>query len=103
MLHPHTTIRAANPSDDDGLVRLADAGNARRLHGRVLIAEVDDGLVAAIEVATGAVIADQSFRSAVVVHAVTLLRRHRYLVLRQAGGGAQVRSLFRREAARLAA
>ena len=54
---------------------------------------------AAIEVASAAVLTEQSSRSAAIVHAVTLLRRHRYLVLRQAGGGAQVRYLFRREAA----
>ena len=103
MLHVLTTIRAATAADADSLARLADTSHARRLHGRVLIAEAEQGLTAAIEVASGAVIADQSSSSAAVVHAVTLLRRHRYLVLRQAGGGAQTRSLFRREAARLAA
>jgi hypothetical protein len=103
MLHTLTTIRAATAADDDALVRLADASDAGRLRGRVLIAEGDHTLIAAIEVASGAVIADESSRSATVVQAVTLLRRHRYLALRQAGGGAQVRSLFRREAARLAA
>jgi hypothetical protein len=104
MLHTLTTIRAATTADTDALARLADSSRTRRLRGRVLIAEGEHGVIAAIEVASGAVIADQSSSvSSVAVHAVTLLRRHRYLVLRQAGGGAQVRSLFRREAARLAA
>jgi hypothetical protein len=103
MLHTHTTIRAATSADINVLARLAESSQVRRLHGRVLIAEADRGVIAAIEVASGTVVADQSSASAAVVHAVTLLRRHRYLVLRQAGGGAQVRSLFRREAARLAA
>ena len=103
MLHTLTTIRAATTADSDALARLADSSRVRRLRGRVLIAEGEQGVIAAIEVASGAVIPDQSFVSAAAVHAVTLLRRHRYLVLRQAGGGAQVRSLFRREAARLAA
>jgi hypothetical protein len=103
MLHILTTIRAATAADSDALARLADSSRARRLRGRVLIAEGVRGAIAAIEVASGAVIADQSSESAAAAHAVTLLRRHRYLVLRQAGGGAQVRSLFRREVARLAA
>jgi len=102
-MHTITTIRAATAADADALARLADHEHARRLHGRALIAEDDHGLPAAIEVASGAVLTEQSSRSAAVVHAVTLLRRHRYLVLRQAGGGAQVRSLFRREGAPLAA
>ncbi|MGZ4218387.1 MAG: hypothetical protein ACXVH3_09925 [Solirubrobacteraceae bacterium] len=103
MLHTLTTIRAATAGDAAALARLADSSRARRLRGRVLIAEGDQGVIAAIEVASGAVLADRSSLSAAAAHAVTLLRRHRYLVLRQAGGGAQVRSLFRREAARLAA
>ncbi len=103
MTHAPITIRAATAADAAALTRLADASQARRLHGRVLVAECEQVLIAAIEVARGAVIADQPSISAVAVEAVTLLRRHRYLVLRQAGGGAQTRSLFRREAARLAA
>ena len=103
MLHSLTTIRAATLADADALAGLADAAHTRRLHGRVLIAEGEHRPIAAIEVASGAVIADQSSSPTAAVHAVTLLRRHRYLVLRQAGGGAQTRSLFRREAARLAA
>lgn len=103
MTHVHITIRAATAADAVALSRLADASHARRLHGRVLLAESEQSLLAAIEVARGAVIADQPSASAVAVEAVTLLRRHRYLVLRQAGGGAQARSLFRREAARMAA
>ena len=102
-MHTITTIRAATAADAEALARLAEAWDARRLHGRALIAEDDQGLLAAIEVASGAVLTERSSRSAAVVHAVKLLRRHRYLMLRQAGGGAQVRSLFRREAARLAA
>jgi hypothetical protein len=102
MLHSLTTIRAATVADADALAGLAAASHTRRLHGRVLIAEDDQRPIAAIEVASGAVIADQSSSTA-AVNAVRLLRRHRYLVLRQAGGGAQTRSLFRREAARLAA
>jgi hypothetical protein len=103
MLHTLTTIRAATTADTDALARLADSSRARRLRGRVLIAEGEQGLIAAIEVASGAVIADQPSVSVAAAHAVPLLRRHRYLVLRQAGGGAEVRSLLRREAARLAA
>jgi hypothetical protein len=103
MLHAHTTIRAATDADTEALARLADASHARRLRGRVLVAERDQDLTAAIEVASGAVIAADSSASPAAVGAVTLLRRHRYLVLRQAGGGAQTRSLFRRDAARLAA
>jgi hypothetical protein len=103
MLHTLTTIRAATDADAEALSRLANSSRARRLRGRVLIAEGDQGVIAAIEVASGAVIADESSVPSASIHAVTLLRRQRYLVLRQAGGGAQTRSLFRREAARLAA
>ena len=102
MLPSLTTIRAATAADADALAGLADAAHTRRLHGRVLIAEGEHLPIAAIEVASGAVIANRS-SSAAAVQAVRLLRRHRFLVLRQAGGGAQTRSLFRREAARLAA
>jgi hypothetical protein len=54
MLHTLTTIRAATAADADALARLADSDRARRLRGRVLIAEGDQGVIAAIVVASGA-------------------------------------------------
>ena len=82
MPYSLTTIRAATTADAEALAGLADSSHSRLLHNRVLIAEGDQGPIAAIEVASGAVIAAQSSVPSAAVRAVTLLRRHRYLVLR---------------------
>jgi hypothetical protein len=57
-------------------------------------------VIAAIELSTGAVISDPS---RVDAQDVRVLRRWRYLALRQAGGGARARALVRSHAVSLAA
>jgi hypothetical protein len=51
-------IRRATPDDDVALLRLATLDGAPPLHGDVLIADVEGEPHAAIEIATGATIAD---------------------------------------------
>jgi hypothetical protein len=51
-------IRRATPDDDVALLRLARLDGAPPLHGDVLIADVEGEPHAAIEIATGATIAD---------------------------------------------
>ncbi len=57
---PSTTIaiRSATAHDHDELVRLAALDTAAEPAGRVLLAEVDGEVQAAVEVATGRVVAD---------------------------------------------
>jgi hypothetical protein len=52
------TIRRATEADRTALARLGALDGARPLAGEVLVAEVGDAVVGAIEVAAGAVIAD---------------------------------------------
>ena len=57
---PSTTIaiRSATAHDHEALVRLAALDTAAEPAGRVLLAEVDGEVQAAVEVATGRVVAD---------------------------------------------
>src|SRR5918996_6421459 len=64
------TIRNARPSDDDALRRLAELDSGRTPSGRVLVAELDGELVAAVPISGGPAIADP-FRSTTA--AVSLL------------------------------
>jgi hypothetical protein len=67
------TLRAARPDDDDALRRLAAVDSRRLPSGRLLIAEENGALRAALSLETGAVIADPFARTA---HLVSLLHRH---------------------------
>jgi hypothetical protein len=94
MTNEHSlTIRVAQPQDDGTLRRLAGLDGARRLTGRVLLAESDHGPVAAVSLATGAVTADPFQYTDGAVH---MLRLRRYQLLRQGGDVAPARSLLRR-------
>jgi hypothetical protein len=66
------TIRRANDVDQDVLERLAALDSARMLSGEVLIGEVDDEPYAAIEIATGATVADPFRATARVVDLLCL-------------------------------
>ena len=87
------TIRLARPDDAAALRRLADLDSARPLHGRVLLAELDDAPLAAVSLDTGAATADPFQHTA---DAVRLLSLRRYQLLRQGGDVAPARSLLRR-------
>jgi hypothetical protein len=87
------TIRTAEPQDRSTLRRLAGLDSARPLPGRVLIAESDEGPMAAVSLETGAVTADP-FRY--TERAVRMLRLRRYQLLRQGGDVAPAKSLLRR-------
>jgi hypothetical protein len=100
MQHAHTIIRAATAADSGQLWRLSHLNGTRRLRGTVLVADQDGAVVAAIELTTGAVIAEPSHPDE---ENLRLLRRWRYLALRQGGGGARARALVRHPALRLAA
>ena len=67
------TIRPADLADLAGLDRLAELDSASAPTGEVLVAEVGGELWAAVEVATGAAIADPFRPSGDLV---TLLRHH---------------------------
>jgi len=60
-------IRPAEHADADALRRLAALDSARALTGRVLLAEVDGELRAALSTETGTSIADPFFRTAGLV------------------------------------
>ena len=87
------TIRVAIPRDEARLRRLAALDSARPLTGRVLLAESDDGPIAAVSLETGAVTADPFQHTDGAVH---MLRLRRYQLLRQGGDVAPARSLLRR-------
>jgi hypothetical protein len=93
-MHYHApTIRPATSADAGELSRLAAAADARRPRGHVLVAEHGAGVIAAIELATGVVLAEPSQRNGV---AAQLLRGSRYQVLRQSSGVGHARSRLRR-------
>jgi hypothetical protein len=100
MQHAHTIVRAATAADSGQLWRLAHLNGTRRLRGTVLVADHGGAVVAAIELKTGAVLAEPSHSRD---DDLRLLRRWRYLALRQGGGGARARALVRHPALRLAA
>jgi hypothetical protein len=93
MNDPHLTVRLAAQDDEPALRRLADVDSASRLTGRVLVAELEDELRAAISLDTGTVIANPFKPSADIVH---VLRLRRYQLMRQGSDMAPVRSLLRR-------
>jgi hypothetical protein len=93
MNDPHLTVRLAAQDDEPALRRLADVDSAARLTGRVLVAELEDELRAAISLDTGTVIANPFKPSADIVH---VLRLRRYQLMRQGSDMAPVRSLLRR-------
>ena len=100
MQHVDTIIRAATAADSGQLWRLAHLRGTRRLRGRVLVADHGGTVVAAVELRTGVVVADPARSED---EDTRLLRRWRYLALRQAGGGARARAVVRHPALRLAA
>jgi hypothetical protein len=100
MQYADTIIRAATAADSGQLWRLAHLRRTRRLRGRVLVADHGGTVVAAIELGTGVVVSDPSRSED---EDARLLRRWRYLALRQAGGGARARAVVRHPALRLAA
>ena len=100
MQHADTIVRAATAPDSAQLWRLAHLNGTRRLRGRVLVADHGGTVVAAIELATGAVTSERPHSDN---EDVRLLRRWRYLALRQGGGGARARALVRHGALPLAA
>jgi len=87
------TIRVATPSDAETVSRLAELDSARALTGRALLAESDGVLLAAISLASGAVIADPFRPSAEAVRVLTL---RRYQIMRQGGDSGSARALLRR-------
>ena len=91
MLDHALTIRAATPDDAPTLRRLLDS--RPQAHGVTLVA-VDDGVpIAAISLNSGRVTADPLRPT---VDAVHLLRRRRYVLLRQGGDVGLARTLLRR-------
>lgn len=89
-----TRIRARTPADAAALAQLG-----RPLSGKALVAEVDDAVIAAIDLTSGAVVADASRSTSHTVHA---LRRSRYELLRQGGAVRHARFALTRAANRLA-
>ena len=61
------TIRNATATDEADLIRLAALDSSRVPSGELLVAQVDDALVAALSVDTGAVIADPFEHTAAIV------------------------------------
>jgi hypothetical protein len=58
LSHPSVVIRSARGSDAAELDRLAALDSARRLTGPVIVAEVEDRIVAALGAGDGRAIAD---------------------------------------------
>ena len=61
--HPSVVIRAARGSDAPQLSRLAALDSARELNGSVLVAEVEDRIVAALDTDQHRAIADPFVRT----------------------------------------
>lgn len=68
-------LRAARPTDETVLRRLAALDSTRPLRGRALVAEVDGEPVAAISLADGRVVADPFRRTADVVELLRVRQR----------------------------
>ena len=81
MNYFHLTIRVATPSDARAVQRLAALDSAYGFNGRVLLAEADGELVAAISLVDGSVIADPFKPTAEIVR---LLRLRCYQITRDA-------------------
>jgi hypothetical protein len=69
------TLRHATVADDAALTRLAALDSSRVPTGELLVAELDDALVAALSIDTGAVIADPFEPTAAIVDALRLRAR----------------------------
>ena len=69
------TLRHANASDSDRLVRLAALDSSRVPSGELLVAELDGRLVAALSVDTGAAIADPFEHTAAIVESLRVQAR----------------------------
>jgi hypothetical protein len=74
-------IRSATPQDSAALARLAALDSRATLRGRALVADLNGNPVAAIGLATGAVVSDPYMPT---INAVRALRERRYRLLRQA-------------------
>src|SRR5262249_17892405 len=94
MHYPAPGIRAATPYDTDALARLAELSDRRPLRGHILVAERESTIVAAIEVTSGAIIAESPDS---IARLEPSPRRSRYQVLRQAGGFGHARLALRRD------
>ena len=68
-----TSLRPARSTDDREIARLAALDSKAAPRGRVLVAEVDGGIPAALELETGTVFANPFRRTA---HLVELLELH---------------------------
>jgi hypothetical protein len=68
------TIRLARPGDTEALRRLADLDSAMPPSGKVLVAEHDGELVAALPAAGGPAIADPFRHTAAIVQLLELRR-----------------------------
>jgi hypothetical protein len=71
------TIRAAHPTDNEALRRLAERDSARPIDEPAVVAQVDGELRAAVSVRTGDTVADPFHPTAELVN---LLRLHTRLV-----------------------
>jgi hypothetical protein len=82
------TFREAQPADDAALRRLAALDSSRVPSGRILVAEVDGQLQAAVPLAGGPAIADPSRPTAAIVSMLGLRAAQlRGLAQRQKRGG----------------
>ena len=68
-------LRHATAADDAALTRLAALDSSRVPSGELLLAQLDDALVAALSIDTGAVIADPFEHTAAIVDALRLRAR----------------------------
>jgi hypothetical protein len=87
-LTPHITapitIRLATPDDHLGLIRLAALDSTEAVPpGRVLLAEIDGELRAALSLADGSAIADPFHHT---LHVLELLRSHAKALASRSGG-----------------
>ena len=86
--HPSVVIRAARGSDAEVLGDLAALDSAPALTGDVLLAELDDRVVAALETASGREVADPFVATADLLPLLRLrgrpaARRHRSALARR--------------------
>jgi hypothetical protein len=91
------TLRSARPDDADALRRLAALDSRPLPSGRLLLAEEDGVLRAALSLETGAAIADPFARTD---HLCALLRRHAERRTASAGWSVGLRAHLPRVAAR---
>lgn len=87
------TIRAATPHDAGALSDLARLAGRTPLHGRIVLAERDGVVIAAVSLTSGPIVADPSQP---VADAVRLLRYRRWQLLRPGGYARPMPALLRR-------